>query len=103
MAGDPLELDDNFKQLVQELGEAINESLAESGKISDVLARIRASGYELLLVLEVTVGFNKSGSRRPAGSQEPAAEPGRSQLFELTSNDARFLRALKITVEGEKS
>ena len=56
-----MELDDNFKRLIKELGDAINESLSESDKISDVLARIRASGYDLFLVLEVTIGFNKKG------------------------------------------
>ena len=57
----PVELDDNFKQMIKELGNAINESLAESEKISDVMGRIKGAGYDLFLVLEVTIGFNKRG------------------------------------------
>ena len=47
-----MELDENFKRLIKELGDAINESLSESDAISDVLGRIRSSGYDLFLVLE---------------------------------------------------
>jgi hypothetical protein len=50
--GDSLELDDNFKKLIKELGDAINDSLSESDNIAEVLGRIRSSGYDLFLVLE---------------------------------------------------
>ena len=56
-----MDLDDNFKRLVKELGNAINDSLADSERIAEVMARIRAAGYDLFLVLEVTIGFNKRG------------------------------------------
>lgn len=98
-----MELDNNFKQLVQQLGEAIDESLKDSERISDVLARMRKAGYELLLVLEVTVGFNKPGTKQNDDRGGSAAKPPQSQSFELTSKDAQFLRALKITIEDKKS
>ncbi len=98
-----MELDENFKRLVQELGEAINESLGESEKISEVLGRIRAAGYDLMLVLEVTVGFNKRATGQEAASQDLEQESASSQSFDLTPNDAQFLRALKITVENKAS
>lgn len=94
-----MELDAKFKELAQELGEAINDSLAESDKISDVLSRIRTAGYDLMLVLEVTIGYNKRKPARQALLEKPRAESGQSELLELNAHDARFLRALKITVE----
>jgi len=39
-----LELDDNFKRLIKELGDAINESLSESERIAEVMSRIRGHG-----------------------------------------------------------
>jgi hypothetical protein len=98
-----LELDDNFKRLIKELGQAINESLADSDTISDVMGRIRAAGYDLFLVLEVTIGFNKQGEintvhRQDLSTETHAGEPG----FLLTPQDAQFLRSLKIVVENEK-
>jgi hypothetical protein len=98
-----LELDDNFKRLIKELGDAINESLSESDKISDVLARIRASGYDLFLVLEVTIGFNKRGEANLMHRQKLNTDLRQEPVFKLTSQDAQFLRALRISIEDEES
>jgi len=97
-----LEIDDNFKRLINELGHAINESLSESEAISEVMARIRASGYDLFLILEVTVGFNRKGESDVIHRQKFAPDEHRNSTFELTSDDARFLRGLKIAVDGDE-
>jgi hypothetical protein len=96
-----LELDDNFKRLIKQLGDAINESLSESDKISEVLARIRASGYDLFLVLEVTIGFNKRGEMSLVHRQKLGTDPEQEPAFHLTTQDAQFLRALRISIENE--
>ena len=97
-----MELEPQFKELVQELGHAINDSLAESPGIADVMGRIRASGYDLFLVLEVTVGFNRRGATT-AGSATEAHETelGKAE-FQLSNQDSQFLRALRISVEEEQ-
>ena len=97
-----MELDDNFKRLIKELGQAINESLADSDNISDVMGRIRSAGYDLFLVLEVTIGFNKQGDAGTVHHQDLSADSGVNEPeFLLTTEDARFLRSLKIVVEKE--
>ena len=97
-----LELDDNFKRLIKELGQAINESLADSDTISDVMGRIRAAGYDLFLVLEVTIGFNKQGGSNTVHRQDLSLESQPEEPeFQLTAQDAQFLRSLKIVVEKE--
>ena len=98
-----MELDDNFKRLIKELGDAINESLSESDKISDVLGRIRAAGYDLFLVLEVTIGFNKRGETNLVHRHKLNADLRQEPVFHLTSQDAQFLRALRISVQDEDS
>ncbi|HUX11302.1 MAG TPA: hypothetical protein VMW51_11710 [Terriglobia bacterium] len=98
-----LELDDNFKHLIKELGQAINESLADSDTISEVMGRIRAAGYDLFLVLEVTIGFNKQGEANTVHLQDLAADAQvATPEFLLTAQDTQFLRSLKIVVENEK-
>ena len=98
-----LELDDNFKRLIKELGQAINESLADSENISEVMGRIRSAGYDLFLVLEVTIGFNKQGETSTIHRQDLSPETHlEAPEFLLTSEDAQFLRSLKIVVEKEK-
>jgi hypothetical protein len=97
-----LELDDNFKHLIKELGQAINESLADSENISEVMGRIRAAGYDLFLVLEVTIGFNKRGESSTIHRQDLSAQTrAGGPEFLLTTEDARFLRSLRIVVERE--
>ena len=98
-----MELDENFKRLVKELGHAINETIADSERISEIMGRIRASGYDLFLVLEVTVGFNRRNETSLA--RRPKSSPQRSQEaeFRLNNHDTQFLRALKISVDEEES
>ena len=96
-----MELDENFKRLVKELGDAINESLSESDRIADVMTRIRNAGYDLFLVLEVTIGFNKRGEVNLVHRQKLNAEGRANPEFHLTSQDTQFLRALKIVVDED--
>ncbi len=96
-----MDLDDNFKRLVKELGNAINESLSESERIAEVMGRIRSVGYDLFLVLEVTIGFNKRGEANLVHRQKLSPEQRQDAEFHLTNQDAQFLRALKISVDEE--
>ncbi len=94
-----MELDDNFKRLIKELGDAINESLSESERIAEVMSRIRGAGYDLFLVLEVTIGFNKRGEVNVVHRQQITADSKSDPEFHLTTQDTQFLRALKIIVD----
>jgi hypothetical protein len=96
-----LDLDDNFKHLIKELGSAINNSLSNSDGISEVMGRIRAAGYDLFLVLEVTIGFNKRGEANLVHRQKLTPEQRNNTEFHLTNQDAEFLRELKIAVEKD--
>jgi predicted deacetylase len=97
-----LRLDDNFKRLVTQLGNAINDSLADSKRIADIIEEIRESGYDLFLVLEVTIGFNKRGEEKVVHSQKFASDQSHEAEFRLTNQDTQFLRALKIRVEEDR-
>lgn len=95
-----MELDEKFKRLIKELGNAINDSLSESDKVADVMARIRGAGYDLFLVLEVTIGFNKSTGSAPARRSRTLRRK-EIQQFQFTTEDAEFLRGLKISIDEE--
>lgn len=96
-----MDLDDNFKDLIKELGGAINKSLSDSDSIAEVMGRIRGAGYDLFLVLEVTIGFNKRGEANLVHRQKLTPEQRQNSQFHLTNQDAEFLRELKIAVEKE--
>jgi hypothetical protein len=101
VGGCNLHLDDNFKRLVKQLGTAINDSLADSKGIADVMDEIRESGYDLFLVLEVTIGFNRRSEEDMAAEPRAAARKNKTE-FRLSDDDAQFLRALKIRVEENR-
>src|SRR5262245_47518676 len=56
-------VDQQLKQLMKELGEAINESLADSEQIAEVVSKIKDGGYDIFLVLEATIGVSKPGDK----------------------------------------
>jgi hypothetical protein len=60
-----MELDEGLKQLMKQLGAAINDALSESEEISEAIQNVRNAGYDVFLVLEATVGFNKRSETGP--------------------------------------
>jgi hypothetical protein len=98
-----LQLDDNFKKMIKELGDAINESLTDSESVAEVIGRIRAAGYDLFLVLEVTIGFNKRETTDRAPREKDGAALNNKSEFRLTNQDTQFLRSLKISVEDGRN
>jgi hypothetical protein len=98
-------LDDRLKELMTELGNAINESLSDSDRIAGAIGEIKRAGYDVFLVLEATIGFNKREDDADSEVSEQPAEPVRHEStgkIRLTSQDHKFLRALKISVEDEQ-
>jgi len=50
-------MDNRLRELMGELGNAINESLSDSEKIAGAIGEIKKAGYDVFLVLEATIGF----------------------------------------------
>ncbi len=99
-------MDEPLKHLMQELGNAINDSLSESDRIAEAIGEIKRAGYDVFLVLEATIGFNRRDEDADEEEEtEAAEEPKRSfdatGKIKFTSQDHRFLRALKIAVDDE--
>ena len=101
-------MEDRLKDLMQELGNAINESLSDSDRIAAAIGEIKRAGYDVFLVLEATIGFNKREDATESEDGEtielaPEPESGRRKVskIKLTSQDQKFLRALKISVDEE--
>ncbi len=89
-------MDDRLKELMQDLGSAINGSLSESDRIAEAIGEIKRAGYDIFLVLEAVIGFNK---REEFNDRESPAQPvGRATW---NSQDKKFLKALKIKMDVE--
>jgi len=100
---DPASSED-VKRMVQELGNTIQRTLAESPQIVHCLNRIKAEGYEVSLVLEATIGFNKTGSREATevSTFDFRVDKSEPAPLKMTPLDKKFLRSLKISVEEEE-
>lgn len=81
---------------MEQLGEAINNSLSDSEQIAEVITRIKAGGYDVFLVLEATIGFNE---REQNAEPTPVNEQHSYSDFRVTSQDLKFLKSLRIRVD----
>jgi hypothetical protein len=103
-------VDEPLKRLMQELGHAINDSLSESDRIAEAIGEIKRAGYDVFLVLEATIGFNRRDENASddeaeeieVSEEEPKRNFETTGKIKFTTQDHRFLRALKIAVDDEK-
>ena len=101
-------VEEPLKHLMQELGNAINDSLSESDRIAEAIGEIKRAGYDVFLVLEATIGFNKREEGDEEADSAVEMDPPAKRKFDSaakvkwTSQDHKFLRALKISTEGEE-
>ncbi|MGA2718288.1 MAG: hypothetical protein ABSF78_04915 [Candidatus Acidiferrales bacterium] len=80
-----MQLDDRMKQLLRELGHAINDTVSESERIAEAISSVRAAGFDIVLKLDATIGL----ARRTSADAK------------MTSQDRRFLESLHIRVDEE--
>lgn len=96
-----------MKKLIQQLGEAIHESVSESEQIAGVVQDIRRHGFDVLLMLEATIGLNEveqqptvlPDASKPDVKGQLSAETDRSGF---TSQDVNFLRSLRISMQDDE-
>jgi len=88
-----------LRELIQQLGEAIHESVVESEQIAGVVQDIRKHGFDVLLMLEATIGLNQVSAKAAEEVLAGRGQEGAEGPF--TQNDRDFLRSLRISVEGE--
>jgi hypothetical protein len=85
-----------------ELADAIAAAVAENAQVEACRAKAREAGFDMKVTLEAVVGFmNRNG-----GSVTKITTPARllpaKRQFDLTANDRRFLRSLRIQAEESK-
>jgi hypothetical protein len=93
-------VDKQLKSMMKELGDAINNSLSDSDQIAEVFSRIKAGGYDVFVVLEATIGFNQRDEEEDDAATVSNNPQRASSDFEMTSQDVKFLKSLRISVEG---
>lgn len=85
-----MEIDDEAKQIVHDLGAAINAAVEASAQVAAAIERLREAGYEMELTLRLEIGL------RPYNGE---AETDTDATLELTDEDMRTLRRMKIRID----
>ena len=110
-------MDDVVNRFARELADAIAAAVAENPQVEACREKARAAGFEMKVTLEAVVGFvsrtqsgaltkvsaaarsekNAAAAGAPAGAGNKDQQPRRT--FEVTANDRRFLRSLRIAAD----
>jgi hypothetical protein len=88
-----MEIDDNAKEIVRDIGSAINESVENSPKVAEAIERLREAGYEMELTLRLEIGL------RPNVDED--SDPGAT--LDLTDEDVQILQRMKIRIDPEET
>jgi hypothetical protein len=90
-------MDSLVNQLARELTEAISAAVADDARVEACREKARAAGLELRISLEAVIGFvdREKGSHSKGSSRKSAAR----SAFEMSANDRRFLKSLRISAD----
>ena len=93
-------MDDVVNRMAKELSDAIAAAVAEDARVEAVRERARAAGFEMKVSLEAVIGFisrtQPGALARTAIPQQKALPAQQRRQFEISANDKRFLRSLRI-------
>lgn len=90
-------MDDVVNRFAKELADAIAAAVAENPQVEACRARAREAGFDMRVTLEAVVGFmNRNNGAAVTKITTPARLLTARKAFDLTANDKRFLRSLRI-------
>jgi hypothetical protein len=92
-------MDDVVNRFARELADAIAAAVADNPQVEACREKARAAGFEMKVTLEAVVGFV---SRSPSSALTKVTPPPRvvpRRSMEVTANDRRFLRSLRIAAD----
>jgi hypothetical protein len=116
-------MDDVVNRFARELADAIAAAVAENPQVEACREKARAAGFEMKVTLEAVVGFvsrsqstamtkvtapvraARAAAAAASAASAPAAGAGapgadvQPRRFEVTANDRRFLRSLRIAAD----
>lgn len=95
-------MDDVMNRIAKELSDAIAAAIGEDARVEACKEKARAAGFELKISLEAIIGFvsrNQAGTLARVQPQQKTLARQERRPFEISANDRRFLRSLRIAAE----
>jgi hypothetical protein len=99
-------MDDIVNRLARELADAIAASVADDPQVEACREKARAAGFEMKVTLEAVVGFvNRTTTTDKGGAMVKVPTPAKvvasKKALDMTANDRRFLRSLRIASDEQ--
>jgi alkanesulfonate monooxygenase SsuD/methylene tetrahydromethanopterin reductase-like flavin-dependent oxidoreductase (luciferase family) len=96
-------MDDVVNRFAKELADAIAAAVADNPQVEACRARAREAGFDMRVTLEAVVGFvNRTSGSAVTKITTPSRLLPAKRQFDLSSNDRRFLRSLRISADEAK-
>ena len=93
-------MDEVVNRFAKELADAIAAAVAGNAEVEACRAKAREAGFDMRVTLEAVVGFVSRTNDTPVTRvTTPARLLTGRKAFDLTTNDRRFLRSLRIAVD----
>ena len=97
--------DERVQEILRQLSQAIQETIATSPRVAASVDRMRESGYDLYLVLQANVALRRKQEELTAAVTPPAAMPSGDEVTgsvrdaSFTGADLDFFRELHVRVD----
>lgn len=91
-------MDSQVNQLARELTDAISAAVSGDAQVQACREKVRAAGFEMRVSLDAVIGFagkDDAGGKVAGGKRMPSIR----QTFEMSANDRRFLKSLRISAD----
>lgn len=93
-----MELDDEAKTIIEDLGSAINRAIERSSEVANTIERLREAGFETELTLRLEIGLRHKDA--PDDDEDASELSNASEAtFQLTEEDRRTLQSMKIRID----
>ena len=93
-------MDDVVNRFAKELADAIAAAVADNSEVEACRAKAREAGFDMRVTLEAVVGFvSRNNDTAVTKVTTPARLLTGRKGFDLTANDRRFLRSLRIGID----
>lgn len=97
-----MDLDEEGKELVQELGSAINSAVEKSPLVVEAIERLREAGYILDLTIRLEIALRKNPFDENGFDYNVDDNGNEGDVhLDLTAEDLRTLKQMKIRIDDD--
>jgi hypothetical protein len=90
-------MDSLVNQLARELTDAIAAAVADDARVEACREKARAAGLDMRVSLETVIGFSDRAGEK--GARPAPRKLGQRTPLEMSANDRRFLKSLRISAD----